>query len=254
MVDLVDRAAWRARDTRGEVVLKARPAGVKIHYVGAHVAPDIVNHHGQCFALVKAIQRQHMDTNLWADIGYNALCCPHRKVFEGRGLHILPAANGKGLNSDHYAICALIGDSGLVEPPPGMLHGLVDAIEWARAEGGAGREVKGHRDGYDTTCPGDPLYGWIRRGHPRPDDDAGEPAAAPPWPGRILEDPPVMVGDDVETWQRQMRRRGWGLAVDGRYGPASREVCRMFQREKGLRVSGRVTRETWAAAWTAPIT
>ncbi|MBT2226234.1 N-acetylmuramoyl-L-alanine amidase [Nonomuraea sp. NEAU-A123] len=256
MIDLVDRAGWRARETRGEVVLRARPLGVKIHYVGEHVAPDIVTNHSGCVTLVKAIQRQHMDVNLWADIGYTGLVCPHRKVFEGRGLHILPAANGKGLNADHYAFCALVGDSGLVMPPPLMLHGLVDAIDWARSEGGAGRDVKGHRDGYSTTCPGKWLYDWIGRGYQRPDDDASgdEPVEAPPWPGRILEYPPVMTGEDVERWQGRMKRRGWSIVVDGRYGSASRDVCRAFQREKGLRLSGKVTRETWEAAWTAPIT
>ena len=41
---------------------------------------------------------------------------------------------------------------------------------------------------------------------------------------------------DVRTWQAQMARRGWSLAVDQHYGPASERVCRLFQGEKGLGV------------------
>ncbi|KAB2384622.1 peptidoglycan-binding protein [Actinomadura montaniterrae] len=63
-----------------------------------------------------------------------------------------------------------------------------------------------------------------------------------------------MRGDDVRTWQARMKARGWSIAVDGAYGPASEEVCRAFQREKGLGVDGVVGPATWRAAWDAPVT
>ncbi|MFI9595313.1 peptidoglycan-binding protein [Nonomuraea sp. NPDC052265] len=63
-----------------------------------------------------------------------------------------------------------------------------------------------------------------------------------------------MTGQDVRTWQAQMARRGWQIAVDGVFGAASQAVAAAFQREKGLPVSGRVNRGTWEAAWTAPTT
>lgn len=59
---------------------------------------------------------------------------------------------------------------------------------------------------------------------------------------------------DVRVWQQQMKARGWNLAVDGDYGPASAQVCRSFQGEKGLGVDGKVGPKTWAAAWTAGVT
>ncbi|WP_438943175.1 hypothetical protein [Nonomuraea aridisoli] len=100
--------------------------------------------------------------------GNTMIVCPHQKVFEGRGLHRLPAANGPGLNVGHYAVLGLVGESGLVEPPDGILHGILDAVEYLREEGFAGKEIKGHRDGYATECPGVHLYAWIRNGAPRP--------------------------------------------------------------------------------------
>ncbi|MFD0660252.1 peptidoglycan-binding domain-containing protein [Thermocatellispora tengchongensis] len=63
-----------------------------------------------------------------------------------------------------------------------------------------------------------------------------------------------MRGDDVRQWQARMKERGWGIAVDGAYGPRSREVCRSFQREKGLPVTGVVNKATWTAAWEMPVT
>lgn len=58
----------------------------------------------------------------------------------------------------------------------------------------------------------------------------------------------------VQTWQQQMKRRGWKLATDGCYGPESEGVCRQFQAEKGLAVDGDVGPRTWRASWTAGTT
>ncbi|GAA2621931.1 peptidoglycan-binding domain-containing protein [Actinomadura fulvescens] len=63
-----------------------------------------------------------------------------------------------------------------------------------------------------------------------------------------------MRGEDVRTWQRQMKARGWDIDVDGAYGADSEEICRAFQKEKGLAVDGVVGRETWRATWETPIT
>ncbi|MFF0245150.1 peptidoglycan-binding protein [Streptosporangium sandarakinum] len=186
--------------------------------------------------------------------GNTMIACPHRKVFEGRGLHHLPAANGPGLNSGHYAVLGLVGSTGLTKPTDGILHAVLDAVEYLRAEGGAGREIKGHRDGYATDCPGEPLYAWVKRGAPRPGATPAPPEPHPVFPGRVLKYPPVMEGEDVRVWQRQMRERGWDLDADGLYGEESQRVCRKFQDEKGLPATGAVDRATWNAAWEEPVT
>ncbi|WP_433426384.1 hypothetical protein ACQP1V_42795 (plasmid) [Microtetraspora malaysiensis] len=183
-IDLVTRGQWGARDAKGAHTYLASTKGVKVHYTGGREDPRMVDDHDLCVARVRAIQRQHMDSNGWMDIGYSLCVCAHRKVFVGRGPHNLPAANGAGLNSGHYAVLGLVGNSGLVVPPPGMLHGIVDAIEYLRAHGGAGAEIKGHRDGYSTSCPGEQLYQWVKRGAPRP----GGGTAAKPAPVKEEKD------------------------------------------------------------------
>lgn len=257
MVTMVDRAGWRARDPQGVTPLRARPAGVKVHYLGGHVEPGIIRDHRVCVRLVRSVQVNHMDTRLWADIGYTALACPHSQVFVGRGPGAVCAANGRALNARHYAVAALLGQTGSREPTDGLLVGLCDAIDWLRGlpEGQmpAGFEVLGHRDGYATDCPGDPLYAWVKAGAIRP-GTVPPPSDLPPWPGRVLKYPPVMSGGDVTEWQARMRERGWDLEVDGLYGLASRLVCLEFQRRKGLRVDGAVGRRTWEAAWGLPVT
>jgi len=73
----------------------------------------------------------------------------------------------------------------------------------------------------------------------------------PGWPGRFL----VLgsVGSDVRTWQQRMAQRLAHLAVDGEYGPESRDACVAFQSRYGLEVDGVVGPETWNAAWTNPV-
>ncbi|GAA3805298.1 N-acetylmuramoyl-L-alanine amidase [Sphaerisporangium flaviroseum] len=256
-IDLVSRADWGARAPRGSYTNLTSTKGIKVHYTGGRVDPAIVNDHAKCVAMVKSIQSFHMDGNGWLDIGYSMAACPHRKVFVGRGPGHLPAANGPGLNSGHYAVLGLVGNSGLVKPPDGMLDGIVDAIEYLRDKGGAGKEIKGHRDGYSTDCPGAALYEWVKKGAPRPGGQPGptdpDPVRHPRFPGRLLKYPPVMRGEDVRTWQAQMDKRGWTIDVDGAYGPGSREVCRDFQQEQRLGVDGVVGKITWDAAWEAPI-
>jgi len=80
----------------------------------------------------------------------------------------------------------------------------------------------------------------------------GPPPPAPPFPGVLLRD--FTDGHGTATWQQQMAKRGWTIAVDDKYGPQSEHVCREFQAEKGLEVDGVVGTITWGAAWTAPIT
>ncbi|MFF4777628.1 N-acetylmuramoyl-L-alanine amidase [Microtetraspora fusca] len=82
-----------------------------------------------------------------------------------------------------------------------------------------------------------------------------EESKFPAWPKRQLRlTRPRIRGVDVRVWQRQMRQRGWSIAVDGVFGPRCDTVCRSFQQQKGLAVDGIVGPITWDAAWTSPVT
>lgn len=253
---LVTRNEWGARPPKGDLTRLATARGVKIHYVGSRVNPSGSSTCGQhCLDMVRGIQAHHMDGNGWTTIAYNLLVCEHGTVFEGRGAGWMSAANGPGLNSAHYAVCALLGDKGLTEPSDAMLNGLVDAIRYLRNHG-AGLEVKGHRDGYSTSCPGDVLYAWVKRGAPRP---GGSP---PPRPAHDHDDNPIpefqrtlrlrmpmMRGDDVRTWQAGARRFIPSLDVDGVFGADSRRAAETVQRTARMPINGVVDAETWLLTW-----
>ncbi|WP_073946534.1 peptidoglycan-binding protein [Streptomyces kebangsaanensis] len=186
-MELVTRAGWGARPSRYDLVYIASTLGVKIHYEGAYVPKSLADPgaHGSCAGHMRDIQASHLANRVedYSDIAYNAAVCPHGAVFEGRGLHRKTGANGsQTLNTDDYAVLAMLGSSGLVIPTDPMLDGLVDAIGWLRTGGSAGKRVLGHRDGKATACPGDPLYAWVQAGARRPDGTAPQGGTSTPVP------------------------------------------------------------------------
>jgi hypothetical protein len=154
--------------------------GVKVHYEGTPVASDLLGDHAKCLQEWQNIRASHLANRQegYVDVAYNFAACPHGYLLEGRGLGKETAANGnQPLNHAHYAIVGLVGSQGLVQPTDAMLNALRDGIEHMQAHG-AGPEIKGHRDGYPTDCPGGPLYAWVQAGAPRP-YVAPAPAATP---------------------------------------------------------------------------
>ncbi|WP_405659713.1 peptidoglycan-binding protein [Streptomyces sp. RK9] len=185
----VTRAQWRARPSRYALTHIRGTRGVKIHYEGTAVPASLARpeNHPKCAARMRALQASHLANTAenYSDIAYNALVCPHGYVYEGRGAHKKTGANGTAtLNSAHYAVCAMLGNSGLTKPTDAQLAGLRDAVEWLRDSGGAGHEIRGHRDGYPTACPGGPLYAWVKQGALRPGGSNPEPPRKyEPFPG-----------------------------------------------------------------------
>ncbi|MEV5977479.1 peptidoglycan-binding protein [Streptomyces sp. NPDC052114] len=182
---LVTRSQWGARAYRtpgGATPYGRARRGVKLHYLGTAYSDRT---HDRCDDYVRQLQAQHMDGNGWSDIGYSFVVCTHGSVYEGRGLKRRNSANGNtSLNEQDYAVCLLVGSSGLKTPTDAQLEGARDAIDYCRAEGPAGTWLGGHRDGYATSCPGDTVYAWAKEGAPRP--GGGSPAPAPefePFPG-----------------------------------------------------------------------
>ncbi|MFE3196854.1 peptidoglycan recognition family protein [Embleya sp. NPDC059237] len=249
-MQLVNRVQWGARPylrPNGATPYAHARAGVKIHYLGTRY--EFGPHEG-CAAYVRKLQASHMDGNGWSDIGYSFVVCEHGAVHEGRGLSRRNSANGTtSLNENHYAICALVGSEGSTEPTEAQLHGLRDAIEYCRAQGPAGSEIAGHRDGYSTDCPGGPLYAWVRRGAPRPGSPA--PGGGTPTGGRSVslsqvlkaagEDPPGPDGhttfrDAVRLVEDALATEGLldPRYVDGSYGTKTIAAYGRWQEECGF--------------------
>lgn len=167
----VSRAQWGALPPKYPLRWIDSTRGVKVHYEGEPVSTGLLADHRACLQEIRDVQKAHLadPTQGWSDLAYNAMVCPHGYVLEGRGVHYETGANGtQPLNLEHYAVCGMVGNSGLVQPTTDMLGGIRDAIQWLRTQGSAGPEIRGHRDGYPTDCPGDVLYAWVLAGAPRP--------------------------------------------------------------------------------------
>ena len=121
-------------------------------------------------AVVRAIWDFHVNTNGWADVGYNWLVDPNGLVYEGRGANVI-GAHFCGTNGQTEGICVL-GNFTATAPQPAAVGALVDLLGWRSGEleltatetglhSSSGLDlhrVSGHRDGCATACPGEVFY------------------------------------------------------------------------------------------------
>jgi hypothetical protein len=212
--------------------------------------------HAACIAYWKSTRKFHMGPERgWLDIGYSFAVCPHGYALEGRGVNRQQAAQPGG-NSTWYSVTFM---SGPAEKPTDEQIAAFRALRsWLRDGYKAGAAVTYHGKFISTDCPGSilkamVLNGSILTGKISVKDPKPSTSRAPGFPGRDISQPPVMTGSDVKKWQAQMEARGWDILVDGKYGAASEEVCRRFQKEKGLKVDGVVGPTTWEKSWSSPV-
>ena len=139
------------------------------------------------------------------------------------------------------------------------VHGWPNALANSDGQRGLGY----HRMAVSTACP---TQARLNR---RPEilrlAFGGAASAPPPSSGSGGGQAPKLNVDyfgrtrnsthpDVRTWQAKMRDRGWSISVDQQFGPGSEDVCKKFQREKGLTADGLVGSQTWNMTWNAPLT
>ncbi|MEU3620592.1 peptidoglycan recognition family protein [Streptomyces sp. NPDC006872] len=219
--------------------------GVKVHYEGTAVSTTLLTEHAACIAEWKAIRKSHLANTKenYSDVAYNYAACPHGYLLEGRGIGKRTGANGnQALNQAHYAIVGLVGSEGLTQPTDAMLGAIRDGIELLRKHG-AGTEIKGHRDGYATSCPGGPLYAWVQKGAPRPAGTVTETTPAKPKVSlaRVVaaarKDPAAAQGHttykaEVLLVEQALKAEGLlGAAyVDGSFGTKTIDAYARWQR------------------------
>jgi len=249
VVNIVRRAEWGAAFTipGGRHVAPSARRFFVVHWPGSAVGSDER-------AVVRAIERSHRQGQGWqAAPGYNFLVGRSGTIYEGcgrdvRGIHSPPR------NTDGWGVCVLIA---VGEPPPQAALNATRALyEYLCGVAGRRLSMSWHGQHHPTACAGPALNAWVQRGMPAtggapaPAPPPGTPAGAPPFPGRILRQPPVMRGEDVRTWQARVRARGWtNVTVDGAYGPVSEGACRQVQQIGGIPVDGRVGAVTWPVTW-----
>lgn len=172
MLTIIPRAVWRPA-RRGGPVESRPPEAIDelfVHWLGDE--RRIVPHDGWSRwgerALMRQIQRQHIQGNGWSDIGYNHVLFPNPKgtprIYAARGAKYTPAAQK---NHNHGTIAIMVymgaGDTLL----PSTTARLRSYVRWADRYAGRELEVRGHGEVVSTECPGPALRKWVKEARHR---------------------------------------------------------------------------------------
>lgn len=134
-------------------------------------APYVIVHHTagaactdqtSCAQQVKSIQRQHINTNGWRDIGYNFLIGGNGNVFEGRGW-AKTGAHAPNFNSKSLGV-VFIGNFMNSSPTTAAINAFHELVTCGvqLKHVAATYKLIGHRQASSTQCPGTTLFGLIR--------------------------------------------------------------------------------------------
>ncbi|MFC7917297.1 peptidoglycan recognition protein [Streptomyces sp. NPDC057386] len=186
---IVTRAGWGA----DESISPASPVYTASGAIKAAVVHHTVDSNNytcaQAPSVIRSIHAYHVRQLGWRDIGYNFLVDKCGTIYEGRKGGVDRAvlgAHAYGFNSQTTGI-AVLGTYTSTTPPEAVLNSVAAVAAWklgkygidptgtttltAGADGGnyfhknwkLGAKltfptIHGHRDGYNTQCPGDKLY------------------------------------------------------------------------------------------------
>ncbi|MFF3443660.1 N-acetylmuramoyl-L-alanine amidase [Streptosporangium sp. NPDC002721] len=236
-------------------------SGLVIHYDGSN--QGLANKpHSACRDYWVRTRKFHMGSNRgWTDIGYSFGACPHGYVFEGRGVDRVQAAQPGG-NSTWYS-CTLMSGPG-EDPPAAQIDAVRQLRAWLMSKGMAAG-VKGHRDFFSTSCPGDRLYRLVREGtFARPPEVAKPKPASKPKPAptstevMVKKLPTLKVGDGkdggairwhVKTMHYLLLARDYG-GLDGLndtvFSEEHENGVKGLQDAAGMKPTGVVDDDTWA--------
>lgn len=245
-MDMVSRKDWGARSPR-EVHATTWPNRRMVIFHHA-TGPDDVK--GPDAALVRGIQRYHMDSRGWNDIGYNFLIGvggdDDGKIYEGRGWLTI-GAHCNGHNTEAIGVC-FIGDFRHDQDPltPAACEAASTVYLEACKRAGRKLEYAGHGriPGQSTACPGDQVLAWIRERGPELD-------------GKVQPKVPKTVGfgDTGAVVKKAQERLIYHLGTsalprygaDGSFGKETLSATKQFQRKNGLVPDGVIGPKTWAA-------
>jgi hypothetical protein len=161
VTDIISRRTWRAKPPKGRTPARWRKGvNLWVHH-SESPAPKVNASIAEESQVMRNIQSFHMGPSRgWSDIGYHYCIMPSGRIYEGRGPDVM-GAHCPGHN-DEPSVC-FIGSYDTKLPTNDALRSLNDL----RGHLSAGR-LKGHRDGYSTSCPGNALYKRIKLPLPAP--------------------------------------------------------------------------------------
>ncbi|CAF1259826.1 unnamed protein product [Adineta steineri] len=156
--NIISRAGWGARAATSKTNMATPVSYVVIH----HTTGGTCTTKDSCISKMKGFQNYHMDSNGWADIGYNFLVGEDGNVYEGRGWSLV-GAHCIGYNSKSIGI-SVIGDYTSPKPNTAALNAVKALIQCGISKGiiQSNYILRGHRDLDSTSCPGNTFYAEIK--------------------------------------------------------------------------------------------
>ncbi|MCT7357177.1 peptidoglycan recognition protein, partial [Streptomyces sp. 15-116A] len=178
---ITTRRGWGANESlrEGGFVYTKKVKAAFVH----HTASGNNYSCAQAPSLIRGFYRYHTVSLGWRDIGYNFLVDKCGRIYEGRAGGVAKPVKGAhtlGFNSNSMGI-AVIGSYGATKPSSSAVKGISRLTAWKlglhgmnpkaktylTSAGGnlyaKGKKVRmnvisGHRDGFNTSCPGGKLY------------------------------------------------------------------------------------------------
>ncbi|XP_004520320.1 peptidoglycan-recognition protein SC2-like [Ceratitis capitata] len=157
-VNIISRAQWGARAPTSTSYLSNGLSIAVIH----HTASAYCSTQADCSQQVRNIQKYHMDSSGWDDIGYNFLIGGDGQVYEGRGWNIV-GAHVTNRNSKSIGI-SFIGNYNNNRPTAAQINAAKALLATAVSKGQLKSDyaLYGHRHFKATECPGNNLYNEIK--------------------------------------------------------------------------------------------
>ncbi|KAI0238408.1 N-acetylmuramoyl-L-alanine amidase [Lamellibrachia satsuma] len=162
-----EKNGWGAKSPRGRY-----PWMPAVRYVFIHHSDTPTCYDTNSFARrIRSFQNYHINSRGWSNIGYSFLVGGDGKVYEGRGWNHVRAHtsgyNSKGIAPRHSVVSSIcvIGDFTHATTTSAQLAAVQALIRCGVRKGAIKSSYvrKGHRDVSSSTCPGNVLYGIIRR-------------------------------------------------------------------------------------------
>ena len=152
---IISRNEWGAREPKYPFK-KHVPNKITIHHIGSSDSkPIIPNFDGS--SSIKSVERHHMDTNGWNNIGYHYLIAPNGDIYEGRPDNV-SGAHVKHKNTGNIGINVWC-NSNVEHITREQFNSLSDIIKMLMDKYSIViDEVYGHKDLGNTSCPGTHLY------------------------------------------------------------------------------------------------
>jgi N-acetylmuramoyl-L-alanine amidase/Secretion system C-terminal sorting domain len=166
------RNEWGAALSLSDGIYSGSPSFTSVTHVIVHHSAG-GNTSSDWDGVVRSILDFHVNSNGWADVGYNWLIAPTGKLYVGRGGgNNVVGAHYCAKNGNTMGIC-MLGTYTSVAPTDTALRTLEKIIAWkcldaninplgtaAHAAGNI-KTIEGHRSGCSTECPGDMTYALL---------------------------------------------------------------------------------------------